>query len=161
MCKGTGKTRTLVASIEEIVKSSKDCILVCSNKNAAADEITLRLLKILKRNQIFRMYAKSYYEAKVPEDIKKCYNFMQREFKYPCLDYIYKFRVVVCTLLTAGHLMRACNDPYFDSGHFSYVIIDECASTHETASLIPIAGLCFSSLNLGYLMIYAYLLFHF
>lgn len=40
----------------------------------------------------------------------------------------------------AGLLMRAQKDPDFDSKHFSYVIIDECASSNEISSLIPIAG---------------------
>lgn len=138
----------VAASVELIVKTSKDYVLICANSNAACDEITQRLLKTLKNDQIFRMYAKSYTEEKVPDDIKKCYNFVQKGFKYPCLNYLYKFRVVICTLLTAGHLMRARNDPGFNPSHFSYLFIDECASTHETASIIPIAGICCSKLNL-------------
>lgn len=67
---------------------------------------------------------------------------MKGQFKYPCLRYLYQYRVIVSTLQTAGHLMRARGDPDFDPRHFSYVIIDECASTHETAALIPIAGKC-------------------
>lgn len=133
----------MVAAVEEIVKSSNNFILICANSNAACDEITQRLLNVLKTNQIFRMYAKSYNEKNICEDIKKCYNFIDGAFKYPCLRYLYKFRVIVSTLLTAGHLMRARDDPDFDPRHFSYVFIDECASTHETATLIPIAGICF------------------
>lgn len=60
------------------------------------------------------------------------------ELKYPSLDYIYQYRVVICTLATAGCLVRANCDPK----HFSYVIIDECASALETMALVPIAGLC-------------------
>lgn len=140
MFQGTGKTRTLVAAVEEIVKSSNSCILICANSNAASDEIAMRLLKVLKRQQIFRMYAKSYNEGKISEEIKKSCNFMKDEFMYPCLNYLYKYRVVISTLQTSGHIMRARSDPHFDPRHFSYIIIDECASTHETAALIPIAG---------------------
>lgn len=136
---GTGKTRTLVAAIEEIVRSTNKCILVCACSNAACDEITQRLLQKLKTNEIFRMYAKSYNTAKI---IKTCSNFIQGEFRFPSLKFLYKFRVVICTLLTAGNLVRARSDPDFDTKHFSHVFIDECASTNETTTLIPIAGKC-------------------
>lgn len=138
---GTGKTRTLVAAVEEIVRSSNDFILICANSNSACDEIMQRLLKVLKTSQIFRMYAKSYSEGKISDEIKKSCNFVKGEFMYPCLKYLYQYRVIVSTLLTARHLMRARGDPDFDPRHFSYCIIDECASTHETATLIPIAGI--------------------
>ena len=140
---GTGKTRTLVAVIEEIVRSSNKYVLVCANSNAACDEITLRLVKVLKKHEIFRMYAKSFNESKVDASIKQCCNYYRGRFQYPCLQYLYGFRVVVCTLLTSGHLMRARSDPNFNPKHFSYIIVDECASTNETTTLIPIAGMNF------------------
>lgn len=139
--------------IEEIVCSSNKCVLVCANSNAACDEITLRLLKILKKHEIFRMYAKSYHTAKVDVNIRQCYNYYRGQFKYPCLKYLYGFRVVVSTLLTAGHIMRARSDPDFDPKHFSYLIIDECASTNETSTLIPIAGMHFYNFNLFHIQI--------
>lgn len=133
----------MVAAIEEIVRSSSDkYVLVCANSNAACDEITQRLLQVLKSNEIFRMYAKSTNEMTVKSEIKKCYNFKDGEFRYPSLNFLYQYRVLVCTLLTAGTLMRARDNFDFDSGHFSYLIIDECASTNEPTSLVPIAGMC-------------------
>lgn len=137
---GTGKTRTLVATIEEIVRSSTDCILVCANSNSACDEIAQRLLKVMREDEMFRMYAFSWNEAKVDVDVKKRSNFVDGKFRFPCLQFLYKYRVVICTLPCSGHLMRARNDPHFDPKHFAYLIIDECASTNETTSLIPIAG---------------------
>lgn len=84
----------------------------------------------------------SYNELKVNIDIKKCYNYFQGEFKYPNSQYLYKFRVFICTLMTSGHLMRARGrDPDFNINHFRYLFIDECASTNETAALVPIAGI--------------------
>lgn len=142
---GTGKTRTLVATIEEIVRSSSNCILICANSNSACDEITQRLTKVLKTHEMFRLYAKSYNINKICNDIKPYSNLVrqsgQQSIKYPCLQFIYKFRVLVCTLLTAGNLMRARGDPNFNASHFKYVIIDECASTNEATTLVPIAGL--------------------
>lgn len=45
--KGTGKTRTIVAAIIQIVRSSNNYVLVCANSNSACDEITERLLRVL------------------------------------------------------------------------------------------------------------------
>lgn len=138
---GTGKTRTLVVAIEVIVRSSKGRVLVCANSNAACDEITVRLLKVFKTTEIFRMYAKSYNKSNVSTEIMKCSNFVKGQFRIPKLKYLYGFRVVICTLLTAGCISRGCEDPDFNPSHFSHVIIDECASTNETMTLIPIAGI--------------------
>lgn len=135
---GTGITRTLVAAIEEIVRSTSGSVLVCANSNAACDEITQRLIGVLKSHEIFRMYAKSY---NVEKSIKKCSNFFDGQFRFPCLKFLYSFRVVICTLITAGNLVRARNDPNFVPGHFSTLIIDECASTNENTTLVPIAGM--------------------
>lgn len=138
---GTGKTRTLVAAIEEIIKSTKDThVLVCANSNTACDEIAGRLLKLFGKDDIFRMYAKAYSEKNVNNQIKKCSNYINGEFRFPCLKYLYTFRIVICTLLTAGCLCRARDDQDFNPGHFSHIVIDKCASSNETATWIPITG---------------------
>lgn len=130
-----------MAAIEEIITSSKDThILISANSNTACDEITGRLLEIFGKGDIFRMYAKAYNEKNVNNQIKKCSNYMNGEFRFPCLKYLYGFRMVICTLSTAGCLSRARDDLDFDPGHFSHIIIDECASINETTTLIPIAG---------------------
>lgn len=43
---GTGKTKTLVAAIEQIVRTTDQNVLVCASSNAACDEIAVRLLKV-------------------------------------------------------------------------------------------------------------------
>lgn len=138
---GTGKTGTLVAAIEEIIRSSNNCVLVCANSNAACNEIAGRLLKVFGKNEIFRLFAKTYNEKNVGSEIKKCSNFVKGQFRFPCLKYLYKFRVVICTLQTAGCISRARDDPDFKPDHFSHIIIDECASTNETTTLVAIAGI--------------------
>lgn len=137
---GTGKTKTVVAAIEEIVRESQKNILVCAQSNAACDEIAQRLCKILTKNQMLRMYSLSYELEKLNPAIKPFCNLFNGEFKYPSLQDLYRYRVLICTLSTAGCLVRARNNNGFSSSHFSYVFIDECASAHETMSLIPIAG---------------------
>lgn len=142
---GTGKTKTLVSAIEEIVRSSEKCVLVCANSNAACDEIANRLLRVLKVIEILRVYAKSYNISKVPIAIKECCNFINGEFQYPSFRYIYGFRVVVITLSSSGQYMLARSDPDFNADHFAYVFVDECASTNEITTMIPIAGMFFQT----------------
>lgn len=86
------------------------------------------------------MYAKSYNECKINENIKSVSNWSNSGFDFPPLHELYKYRVVICTLFTSGCFARACKTNGFNPAHFSYVIIDECASTHEPMTLIPIAG---------------------
>lgn len=52
---GTGKTRTLVAAITEIVRTTNDFVLMLAHSNAACDEITIRLLDILSNDELFRL----------------------------------------------------------------------------------------------------------
>lgn len=57
---GTGKTATIVETISQIYASNyEDKILVCTPSNAAADEITKRLIKNVPMNLIFRMFSPS------------------------------------------------------------------------------------------------------
>lgn len=109
--------------------------------NAACDEITERLLSVLTEDQMYRFFAKSYKHEKINPRIIKVSNFASEGIIYPSLKFLYKFRVVICTLCSAGCLTRArINKKVWKADHFGYVIIDECASAHETMCLIPIAG---------------------
>lgn len=87
------------------------------------------------------MFSASYDHEKISSTIAPFCNLYDGELKYPILDYLYKFRVIICTLSTSGTLVRAgLLSRHFRAQHFDYVFIDECASAHETMSLIPIAG---------------------
>lgn len=140
LSKGTGKTKTVVAAIENIVRSTTKNILVCAQSNAAANEIAERLCTTLDNKQLLRMFSKSYDHDKIISTLEPFSNLYDGELKYPSLDYLYEFRVLICTLSTAGCLVRARESQVFEAAHFDYVFIDECASAHETMSLIPIAG---------------------
>lgn len=139
---GTGKTRTLVAAIIEIVHTTEDFVLVLAHSNAACDELTMRLASVLKDGELFRLYAKSFNEQTLNDKIKPICNIQNNEFKFPSLEYLYKFRVVVTTILTSGSLVRARDlDRNFKSNHFSRIFIDEAGSIHEPETMIPIAGI--------------------
>lgn len=142
---GTGKTKTVVSAIEKIIRESKKHVLVCAQSNAACDEIAQRLCKTLNKQQMLRMYSLSYELEKLSPSIKPYCNLFKGEFKYTSLKDLYQYRVLICTLSTAGCLVRARHNIEFRSNHFDYVFIDECASAHETMALIPIAGKIFSN----------------
>lgn len=106
---GTGKTKTLVAAIRKIVKTSNDNILVCAATNQACDELTERLMILIDCNVMLRMYAKTHSPEKVNERLKKVSNLdvETSSFDLPDLKCIYGFRVVICTLCTSNCLTRA------------------------------------------------------
>lgn len=140
---GTGKTRTLVAAILEIIRSSENYILVCCNSNSACDEITERLVDRLNKDEIFRIFAKSINKSSISPKIQPICNLINDEIKFPSFAFINKFRVVILTLQTAGSYVRGRElDKDFNSGHFSYLFIDEAASVSEPLSFIPIGRLC-------------------
>lgn len=133
---GTGKTRTLVAAVEQIVLLTSKNVLVCAQSNTACDEITERLTAVLCEDELFRMYARTFDVCKLNPALIPYSNWTGTEFHYPSLEFLTKFRVLVCTLCTAGTLTRGGISPT----HFSHIFIDECASAFETMSMIPIAG---------------------
>lgn len=90
---------------------------------------------------MFRMFSISTDFDHISPTIAPFCNLLDGTLKYPSLDYLYGFRVLICTLATSGCLVRARKNKEFNAGHFGYVFIDECASAHETMSLIPIAGI--------------------
>lgn len=57
--------------------------------------------------------------------------------KYPSYQEFYSYNVVISTLVNCGRLITAGIAPT----HFDYIFIDECASTIEPFSIIPIASL--------------------
>lgn len=58
----------------------------------------------------------------------------------PCLDEIYKYRIVVCTITVAGRLAQG----QINKNHFTHLFIDESESASETYTLVPIVGVCSS-----------------
>lgn len=77
---------------------------------------------------------------KVPKSLEPISN-MKQNFQTPSLQYLYQYRVIVCTLLASGCLARARGlDKDFDSSHFAYVFIDEAACAPSSALMVPIAG---------------------
>lgn len=142
---GTGKTKTLTAAIEQIVRTTNIKVLVCAMSNAACDEIAERLLSVLSNAEVHRLYTTSYNLDNISKTIRPACNIdkADKEPKLinPPLKTLYGYRVIVCTLSTAGSLnCSRADSAHYRPHHFQYVFIDESASSHETMTLIPIAG---------------------
>lgn len=98
-------------------------------------------MQVLNKSQLLRFYPKSYSLQKIKPSLQKISNIYDGKLCIPQLSFFYGFRVIVCTLCTAGCFTRARADyEVFNASHFSHVIIDESASTHETMTLVAIAG---------------------
>ncbi|XP_059612252.1 putative helicase MOV-10 isoform X2 [Phlebotomus argentipes] len=141
---GTGKTTTIVEAICQIIRREPGArILVSATSNYASNEVALRLLKYLPHEGIFRMFASSK-ETEIDfidPELKNISNLRFDFHYYPHMEELACYNVVVTTLAVAGKFAQAkinCN-------HFSYVFIDECGSSTEPSSLIPIAGVVSSA----------------
>lgn len=87
------------------------------------------------------MYAKSFHTMP-SKNIINISNQISGEYEFPSLEYLYKHRVVICTLNTAGCISRARNlDKRFNSSHFSHLFIDEAASVQMSVALVSIFGM--------------------
>lgn len=139
---GTGKTKTLVEAIGQIVKrnDASERILICAASNSACDEVADRLLKIIQNDQVFRMFSSSQTEkiGVIPRDVLAISNLCKAEHYYPTLAKLYQYKVVICTLTTAGRLSQGRINPL----HFSHIFVDESGSATESQLLIAIAGIC-------------------
>ncbi|XP_024893645.1 putative helicase MOV-10 isoform X1 [Temnothorax curvispinosus] len=133
---GTGKTVTLVETICQIVRHfpTKN-ILVCTSSNAAADEITKRLIKYIPTNLIYRMYAPSREWSTVKNEIQPCANFVQESTLFLSKELLLRKKIIITTLVSSVRLI----DVNFRENHFSYIIIDEASQAVEPEMLIPLA----------------------
>lgn len=142
---GTGKTKTLVETVSQLIARNQrsERILVCATSNSACDEIAKRLLDLNDNEKIFRLFSRSvmFKMENVPGIVLMNSNLAKGEHYFPTRDVIYAYKVLVCTLITAGRMTQG----EISSEHFSHVFIDEAGSTTETQTLVAIAGLCSSS----------------
>ncbi|XP_012063839.1 PREDICTED: putative helicase MOV-10 [Atta cephalotes] len=133
---GTGKTATLVEAICQIVRQyPMKNILVCTLSNAAADEITKRLIKNIPINLIYRMYAPSREWSSVDKEIRPCANFVGDTTIFLSKDVLLLKKIIISTLSSSIRLI----DENFRKNHFSYIIIDEASQATEPDMLIPLA----------------------
>lgn len=97
---GTGKTRTIIEAILQIIRGSNaiespENILVCATSNSACNEITKRLIDRGISNKILRIFSKSvqYDTSGIPENVLAVSNLSKGEHYFPSLKIVYKHQV--------------------------------------------------------------------
>ncbi|EXC18947.1 hypothetical protein L484_002591 [Morus notabilis] len=140
---GTGKTMTLVEAILQLYTSRKHArILVCAPSNSAADHILEKLLNEeainFQQNEIFRLNASSRScEDMNPEFVPFCF-FEDDIFKYPPLEALLEFKIIVSTYMSASQLYSEG----IKRGHFTHIFLDEAGQASEPETMISVANLC-------------------
>jgi helicase MOV-10 len=135
---GTGKTVTIVEAIRQLVQTKDGThILACAPSNSAADLIAERLAG-LGKSKVFRMNAHSRGTENVPSAVLAL-SFTTKDdginrFVVPPITDLMKFRVVVCTCLSAS-LPYGIGVP---RGHFSHIFIDEAGQATEPEVMISV-----------------------
>lgn len=124
---GTGKTRTVTASILEILRTyPQKRILACAPSEAAADVIALRLFDALPDHK--RMYRHNWWQrmvSSVPIKLLSCCCQHGNLFELPSVEQLMGYSVIVATCSAAGALA------FFESVRFDVVIIDEASQATE------------------------------
>ncbi|XP_063597696.1 putative helicase mov-10-B.1 [Penaeus indicus] len=134
---GTGKTVTVVEAIKQIYKREPNSrILVAAPSNAACDNITGKLLEHISRRHVFRMHSKSREISSIPLDVRCVSNIVGNEVYFPSDVRLLEYRVVICTLITAGRIATAALPP----GSISYAFLEECGQAMEPEALVGVCG---------------------
>nr|XP_012215689.1 PREDICTED: putative helicase MOV-10 isoform X1 [Linepithema humile] len=105
---GTGKTATLVETICQIIRQHPtENILVCTTSNAAADEITTRLIGKVPKNILCRIYAPSRSREKVDKLIQPYATFADGKTISLTMELLCK-KIIITTLVTSlSHSTRS------------------------------------------------------
>ncbi|XP_068084476.1 putative helicase mov-10-B.1 isoform X2 [Anabrus simplex] len=137
---GTGKSVTIVEAILQVKKLfNNSYTLVCAPSNAACDFLTQKLAKHCKPSELLRLHSSSRDWKTVPEDIYKFSNRKEMLYYMPSSDDIVRYRIVVCTLITASRFVKLWQEK--KKPHFTHVFIDECGQALEPESLVAIGGI--------------------
>lgn len=132
---GTGKTVTIVEAMRQVLEKNADAhILACAPSNSAADLIAQKLIN-LGPLQVFRMNSMSRKFKDLPKTLDKfsLYN-DNKIFSIPTLEELRKFRVIVCTCISAG----IASGLGLKRGHFSHIFIDEAGQGTEPQVMVAI-----------------------
>ncbi|KAM0788175.1 hypothetical protein ACM66B_001336 [Microbotryomycetes sp. NB124-2] len=149
---GTGKTKTLVEAILQILKKNPDChVLVCGASSPSADTLALRLRQHLNPPEMFRLNSPSRPFAEVRGELLPYCHVENERFMLPATNVLLSKRVVVCSTLDAALLLDARLTNHDLSmlqvnllgtihpksriplarPHFSHLLVDEAAQATE------------------------------
>ncbi|RUS27314.1 hypothetical protein BC938DRAFT_483436 [Jimgerdemannia flammicorona] len=166
---GTGKTKTLVESILQILRQSSHAstahILVAAPSNSACDTLARRLLSHLPATDLLRLNSPARTVAEVPaEMLPYCYSHPSQDgFDIPPLEKLLAYRVVIVTCAAAGILRsvgcdnrglrtiwrdlmkkgtantEGSEDDRTPPPHWTHLLIDEASQATEPETLIPLS----------------------
>ena len=113
-------------------------ILACAPSNSAADLIASKLVD-LGRENLFRFYAPTRAKDAVPDGLLSFTHTFQAtdghsHFSHPPLATMRRYRVVVCTCVSAS-MASGIGLP---RGHFSHIFVDEAGQATEPEVMIAI-----------------------
>lgn len=139
---GTGKTSCIVECIVQILKARPESrIMVTAQSNSACDEVGVRLLNYIHRNDIFRFYSPSLLNpnsGETSEVLRETSNLRNRRNEYPTVEEFRHFKVVIVTLMSCSRLVQLDGDG--TGQKFDYIFVDECAAATEPEAFVPITG---------------------
>ncbi|GAA5975720.1 hypothetical protein JCM10908_005257 [Rhodotorula pacifica] len=148
---GTGKTKTLVEAIFQILKRHPDThILVCGASNPSTDTLAMRLRSLMPKD-LFRLNAPSRPFAEVRGELLPFCHVENDRFAMPSMSTLLSKRVICTTVLDASILLRSRitnhdlstleiyvsgsihpnNPPPLAKPHFGYLLVDEAAQATE------------------------------
>ncbi|XP_038111696.1 putative helicase MOV-10 [Culex quinquefasciatus] len=141
---GTGKTSTLAEAIGQIYKLRPSVnVLAVAASNSVTNELTSRVLEIIPKKDVYRIFARSYARKikYIDRDVLDVSNLRSmisdKKNKKKVHRDVKSYRVVLCTTSTAAQFV----DANISRNHFSYIFIDECGFAKEISSLVPIMGI--------------------
>lgn len=138
---GTGKTRTVIASIEYIAKTRAESymgarILACTPTDFAADIIADGLMK---RNVpgVLRINDPRRFVATVKESVLDvCLLDEETQvFRWPTLTELFDAKVIVCSCISSGTIHAALSQGV----SFSHIIIDEAGQALVPETCVPLS----------------------
>jgi helicase MOV-10 len=158
---GTGKTKTLVETILQLIKNVKyiNHILVCTPSDPSADVVADRLSSHLNQEELIRLCSPSRTTAEVPTKLHNYSNMDGDTFVLPEFRRMMRYKVVVTTCLDASMLLKAklTNSDLFHIEHdfmsslhplsnippvhlhWNALLIDEAGQATEPMAAIPLA----------------------
>ncbi|KIK57484.1 hypothetical protein GYMLUDRAFT_46067 [Collybiopsis luxurians FD-317 M1] len=158
---GTGKTRTVVESVHQILRTQPEAhILLCAPSNPATDTLAQRLGTSLKPGEMLRLNDQNRTFAEVPDSIRQFCYVENDSFALPPWRSVMNYRVVVTSCLDANILVEAlCTNAALCMleehtmtslhprrkikhqivPHWTHLIIDEAAQGPEPELLVPIS----------------------
>ncbi|GAA6027874.1 hypothetical protein JCM8097_001759 [Rhodosporidiobolus ruineniae] len=154
---GTGKTKTLVEGVLQILKRHPHAhVLVCGASNPSTDTLAMRLQRSLSPKELLRLNSPSRPFAEVRGELLPYCHIENDRFALPTMQQLLSKRVICCTVLDASLLLRARasnhdlstlevlttgyihptlsdhNELQLAKPHFSYLLIDEAGQATET-----------------------------